>query len=75
MVSPGTAGIRRTNQSERGSMTGSTRAAAVSTVAPWAPASTSESSRVRTWGRSFCSWATRWISRSTSSMSTTSLPR
>ena len=56
-------------------MTGSTRAAAVSTVAPCAPASTSESSRERTWGRSFCSWATRWISRSTSSMSTTSLPR
>ena len=33
-VSPGCAGIRRTNQSDRGSVTGSTRAAAVSTVAP-----------------------------------------
>ena len=75
VVSPGCSGIRRTNQSDRGSATGSTRAAAVSTVAPSAPASTSDRSSELTCGRSFCSWATRRISRSTSATSTTSLPR
>ncbi len=58
-VSPGGVVSRRTNQSERGSSTGSTRTAALSTAAPSAPTWTSERSRDRTWGRSCCSRETR----------------
>ena len=58
-VSPGGALRRRTNRSERGSATGSTRPAACSTRHPSAVACTSIRSSWLTCGRSILSWATR----------------
>src|SRR4029078_1474370 len=75
IVSSTAAGRRRTNQSERGSATGSTRARAVRTVQWSAPARTSDRSSDEIWGTSCCSWATREIRSSTGTTSTTSEPR